>query len=191
MIGDDRLPVGGYQSAAAQSREKEGDEAVVVRPHDRFGFAGKNGFQLVRRQRYVEHLDVVDGRSEVGDLLVGQYRIERILRFRNGRRSNRSRLLRRFRYGYFPLPQVSGITFSDDDIYDSREIRKFGYALDNEENEMGVRCIAASILDHEGKARNAFSISAPVGRMTDEKLKMLAEYVLESKRNISGEFGFR
>ena len=72
-----------------------------------------------------------------------------------------------------------------------REIRKFGYALDNEENEMGVRCIAASILDHEGKARNAFSISAPVGRMTDEKLKMLAEYVLESKRNISGEFGFR
>lgn len=86
----------------------------------------QNGFQLVRRQRYVEHLDVVDGRSEVGDLLVGQYRIERILRFRNGRRSNRSRLLRRFRYGYFPLPQVSGITFSDDDIYDSREIRKFG-----------------------------------------------------------------
>ena len=72
-----------------------------------------------------------------------------------------------------------------------REIRRFGYALDNEENEMGVRCIAASILDHEGKARNAFSISAPVGRMTDEKLKMLAEYVLESKRNISGEFGFR
>ena len=126
MIGDDRLPVGGYQSAAAQSREKEGDEAVVVRPHDRFGFAGKNGFQLVRRQRYVEHLDVVDGRSEVGDLLVGQYRIERILRFRNGRRSNRSRLLRRFRYGYFPLPQVSGITFSDDNVYDSRKIRKFG-----------------------------------------------------------------
>ena len=30
MIGDDGLPVGGYQPAAAQSREKERDEAVIV-----------------------------------------------------------------------------------------------------------------------------------------------------------------
>ncbi len=126
MIGDDGLPVGGYQSAAAQSREKERDEAVIVRPHDRFGFAGENSFQLVCRQRYVEHLDVIDSYSEISNLFVGQYRIERILRFRNGRRGNRSRLLRRFRQGCFPLPQVSGITFSDNNVYDSREIRQFG-----------------------------------------------------------------
>lgn len=88
MIGDDGLPVGGYQPAAAQSREKERDKTIVVRPHDRFGFAGENSFQLVRRQRYVEHFDIIDSRSEVGNLLVGKYRIERILRFCNGQRRN-------------------------------------------------------------------------------------------------------
>ena len=50
MIGDDGLPVGGYQPAAAQSREKERDEAIVVRPHDRLGLASENSFQLIRRQ---------------------------------------------------------------------------------------------------------------------------------------------
>lgn len=79
-----------------------------------------------------------------------------------------------------------------DDFFETiREVRRNGYSLDNEENEMGVRCIAASILNHEGKAKNAFSISAPVGRMTDEKLDKLVKYVLEAKKNISGDLGFR
>jgi len=50
-------------------------------------------------------------------------------------------------------------------------IRKRGYAVDNEENEIGVRCMAVYIKDYRGKAVNAFSISAPVNRMTDERIE--------------------
>ena len=40
------------------------------------------------------------------------------------------------------------------------EVRKKGYALDDEENELGVRCIAVSIPDYRNKPKYAFSISA-------------------------------
>ena len=69
-------------------------------------------------------------------------------------------------------------------------IRRQGYALDNEENELGVRCIAACVTDFYGRASNAFSISAPVSRMSDERVLELSEYVLETKRGLSQELGF-
>lgn len=69
-------------------------------------------------------------------------------------------------------------------------VRRQGYALDNEENELGVRCIAASVTDFYGRATNAFSISAPVSRMSDERVRELSEYVLQTKRALSQELGF-
>lgn len=70
-------------------------------------------------------------------------------------------------------------------------IRERGYALDNEENELGVRCIAACVRDYSGKANNAFSISAPISRMPDERIHELAAHVLQTKRELSRELGFR
>lgn len=64
------------------------------------------------------------------------------------------------------------------------EVRKKGYALDDEENEMGVRCIAASIPDYRGCAKYAFSISAPAARMPDERIQELASIVLKVKEEI-------
>lgn len=69
-------------------------------------------------------------------------------------------------------------------------VRTQGYALDNEENEEGVRCIAACILDNRGMAENAFSISAPVTRMTDERIAVFSKFVLEMKVRISKELGY-
>ena len=64
------------------------------------------------------------------------------------------------------------------------EVRSRGYALDNEENEVGVRCIAAS-LDIPGcPSEYAFSISAPVGRMDNDRIAALARDVLAAKREI-------
>jgi len=63
-------------------------------------------------------------------------------------------------------------------------IKVRGYALDDEENELGVRCIAACIDDHLGNPRYAFSITAPISRMTDERIHEYATYVLETKDKI-------
>ncbi len=70
------------------------------------------------------------------------------------------------------------------------QVRTRGYALDNEENELGVRCIAAGIHDYTGKAEYAISISAPISRMSDERIRELAVPLLDAARRLSGELGY-
>lgn len=48
------------------------------------------------------------------------------------------------------------------------QVRRNGYARDNEELELGVRCIAAGIFDDTGHLIAGLSISAPAERMHDE-----------------------
>lgn len=67
------------------------------------------------------------------------------------------------------------------------DVRERGYALDNEENETGVRCVAASLRDYSGKVRYAFSISAPVQRMYNDRIAELAGYIMEAKKEIQRE----
>lgn len=66
-------------------------------------------------------------------------------------------------------------------------VRSTGYAMDDEENEIGVRCIAASLHPRGGMAHYAFSISAPVNRMTDERIQELAQEVLAIKKEMMKE----
>lgn len=54
------------------------------------------------------------------------------------------------------------------------QVKQNGYAVDNEENELGVRCVAVAVADAFGARRYAVSVSAPVGRMSDEKVKKIA-----------------
>lgn len=70
-------------------------------------------------------------------------------------------------------------------------IRRRGYALDNEENEPGVRCIAASLVDYTGTSNAAVSISAPVLRMSDERVRELSDEILAVRAKISSELGGR
>lgn len=70
-----------------------------------------------------------------------------------------------------------------------KDIRKEGYALDNEENEPGVRCIAVSLKSFHGGPSYAISISAPKDRMDDSRIHELRELVLETKEKIALEMG--
>lgn len=63
-------------------------------------------------------------------------------------------------------------------------VRALGYAVDDEENETGVKCIGAAIPDVYGNYRYAFSVSAPISRMTDEKTRLIAKAVIETKNEI-------
>lgn len=69
------------------------------------------------------------------------------------------------------------------------QIRRNGYATDDEENELGVRCIAVSLKDFAGKSSYAISISAPRDRMSNERLKALLPLILNTKDQIQKEIG--
>lgn len=75
------------------------------------------------------------------------------------------------------------------DILD--QTRKLGYATDVEENELGVCCVAAPILDSNGRAVAGCSVSGPASRMTPERLKELLTVVTKTAQNISERLGYR
>ncbi len=63
-------------------------------------------------------------------------------------------------------------------------VKERGYALDNEENEMGVRCIAANLPGLCGCNDYAFSISAPINRMSEERIQELSKLLLQTRQEI-------
>lgn len=88
--------------------------------------------------------------------------------------------------------QLTKYTISDlDEMKQELEmIRSRGYAIDNQENEIGVRCIAIPLLDYTKKAWGAISISGPVERMTDEVLEKIISVLLPIAKQINNELGY-
>lgn len=68
-------------------------------------------------------------------------------------------------------------------------IRQCGYAMDNEEHERGVRCIAAPIFDFSRNPIAAISVSAPVTRLDDSQIERIASLVMSAAANISSMQG--
>jgi IclR family KDG regulon transcriptional repressor len=69
------------------------------------------------------------------------------------------------------------------------KIRLSGIAYDNEEHELGVRCVAAPIFDRRGEVIAALSVSGPTIRMVDEKLGLMRELVKNAAYEISVKMG--
>ena len=69
------------------------------------------------------------------------------------------------------------------------EVRRNGYACDNEENEANVICFGAPIFDHYRQIHAAVSVSMPMLRYEPEKRASLARAVQETGRDVSRLFG--
>ncbi|MGB3288512.1 MAG: IclR family transcriptional regulator [Burkholderiaceae bacterium] len=80
----------------------------------------------------------------------------------------------------------NSITQTDQLERDLALVRRHGYSRDNEELEMGVRCIAAGVYDDGGKLQAGLSISAPAERMRDEWIPIL----LRTAAQISEALGY-
>lgn len=76
------------------------------------------------------------------------------------------------------------ITDRDDFMEALEEVRRKGYALDNEENETGVRCIGAALQSGAGRPVYAFSVSVPIARMDNDRIHSLASCVLDTKKEL-------
>jgi DNA-binding IclR family transcriptional regulator len=56
---------------------------------------------------------------------------------------------------------------------DIEKIRERGYAIDNEELSLGLRCVAAPVFDHQGRPTYALSVSGPTQRMSKKKVRAI------------------
>jgi DNA-binding IclR family transcriptional regulator len=69
------------------------------------------------------------------------------------------------------------------------KVRQYGVARDDEELELGVRCMAAGIYDDQGKLVAGLSISAPTGRLDEEWLPKLQAVTDEISRTLGYQPG--
>lgn len=72
---------------------------------------------------------------------------------------------------------------------DLASIRRNGYAVDNEEMAPGLRCVAAPVFDHTGRAGYAVSVSGPVMRMTLARIEDIHPVVRQTCRRLSEKLG--
>lgn len=72
-----------------------------------------------------------------------------------------------------------------------RITRERGYAIDDVENEDGVRCVAAPIRDHTGAVVAGVSVSAPAYRFALEDLPELGPRVQAAAAEVSSRIGYR
>ncbi|SET60651.1 IclR family transcriptional regulator [Oceanicella actignis] len=68
-------------------------------------------------------------------------------------------------------------------------IRREGVAIDDEENAEGLRCVAAPVLNESGAPVAAMSVSGPKTRITNERLRHLAQVVARVAGDVTRDFG--
>ena len=71
------------------------------------------------------------------------------------------------------------------------DVRRSGYAIDDEENELGVRCVALAIPGPGGRAESAFSISGLAPYMTADRIRRISALALETRDDILREMGLK
>jgi DNA-binding IclR family transcriptional regulator len=68
-------------------------------------------------------------------------------------------------------------------------VRQRGYAMDDEESEIGMRCIAAPIRNDGGEIVAAVGVAGPVSRLTKKTLASFAPHVIGTAAAISARIG--
>ncbi|WP_458861775.1 IclR family transcriptional regulator [Acidaminobacterium chupaoyuni] len=87
-------------------------------------------------------------------------------------------------YGLPPLTAKT-ITTREGLMQELHTIGERGYALDDEECELGARCVAAGIRDYTGKIVAGISVSGPLHRMEGEHLEEIRRCAAETAKRLS------
>ncbi len=69
-------------------------------------------------------------------------------------------------------------------------IQRLGYAVDNEEAELGARCVAAPVLDSSGYVAAGISVSGPTIRMSRARTTEIAGAIKRAALEISRHLGY-
>jgi DNA-binding IclR family transcriptional regulator len=88
-----------------------------------------------------------------------------------------------------PVQTMHTITSTDALLAELGKVRAAGVAIDDEENELGVRCIGTAIVGGRGESIGAISVSAPATRMPHERCAEIAPVVIAAADEIARRLG--
>jgi DNA-binding IclR family transcriptional regulator len=142
-------------------------EAVYIEKVDAPGFIKMDTW--VGRRMYVHSTSV--GKSLVAWL--PREEIETLLRERG-----------------MPKRTPKTITVAARYLKELEKVRTQGYAVDDEENSPGARCVGAPVFDNPGHVVAAVGLSGTAGQVTPDNTPKIAEMVKETSRKISRQLGF-
>ena len=88
-------------------------------------------------------------------------------------------------------PAFTPHTLTDADALwaDLGTITARGWALDNEERYIGMKCVAAAVFDAHGKAIAGLSVSGPSSRFTEEMIKHTGPVLVEAANTLMEMIG--
>jgi IclR family KDG regulon transcriptional repressor len=93
-------------------------------------------------------------------------------------------------YKFFPVTRYT-ITDPQQFLKELDRVKKLGFAIDEEENEIGGRCLAAPVFNHTGYPVAAVSISVPIQRLPREKIQHFGNLVKSAADDISQDLGYK
>ena len=96
-------------------------------------------------------------------------------------------VLRRIRFEHLTSRTIGNMEALRTEL---EKTRRRGYAVDDEELEEGLRCIAVPVLDAQRLPVAAVSVSGPSFRVTAQKLPAIANHLLQCVRGISADMGY-
>lgn len=70
-----------------------------------------------------------------------------------------------------------------------QRVRERGFSIDDQELEVGVRCVASHVVNHEDRTIAAVSVSAPAQRLGDDAIPVVVSALRDACRAISKELG--
>lgn len=128
---------------------------------------GKHGVESASSMGKREHLHS----TSLGRAILSEYPEERVSDIMDNRG--------------MPAKTEATTTDRDELFADLQTIREKGYAIDDEENVEGVRCIGAPVIGTDGGVLGALSVTGPSRRMTLERIEdELADLVISSANAI-------
>ena len=74
-------------------------------------------------------------------------------------------------------------------LEDLAATRQRGFAIDDEENEARVRCVAAPVFAASGEVVSAIGVSGTIGQISDEQLPKIGAIVRSAAMKLSAQLG--
>lgn len=71
------------------------------------------------------------------------------------------------------------------------KVRTQGYAVDDEENNLGARCVGAPIFNQHGKIEASLGLSGTIHQVNEQTMPRILEHLKDAARHISMQLGYR